>query len=73
MSHHLSLNSIKKYMKIDVLVAEIGSTTTIMNAFNLFSGPLKFLGRGVSQTTVESDVTIGMNLAIENLKKEFRS
>ncbi len=58
-------------MKIDVLVAEIGSTTTIMNAFNLFNGPLKFLGRGVSRTTVESDVTIGMNLAIEDLKKNL--
>lgn len=55
-------------MKVDVLVAEIGSTTTIVNAFNLFQEPLGFLGKGYSRTTVETDVTIGLKKAIENLK-----
>jgi uncharacterized protein (TIGR01319 family) len=54
-------------MKIDVLVAEIGSTTTIVNAFNIHNQDPKFLGRGVSFTTVESDVTIGLQLAINDL------
>lgn len=58
-------------MEIDVLVAEIGSTTTIVNAFNLFSEPLKFIGRGLSRTTVESDVTIGLNNAIKDLEKNL--
>jgi uncharacterized protein (TIGR01319 family) len=58
-------------MEIDVLVAEIGSTTTIVNAFNLFSEPLKFIGRGMSRTTVESDVTIGLNEAIKDLEKNL--
>lgn len=53
-------------MKIDVLVAEIGSTTTIVNAFNIHTNP-KFLGRGVANTTVSTDVTEGLQLAIEDL------
>jgi len=31
-------------MKIDCLVAEIGSTTTVVNAFNIHSEPVAFLG-----------------------------
>ncbi|BCR35968.1 glutamate mutase L [Mariniplasma anaerobium] len=58
-------------MEIDVLVAEIGSTTTIVNAFNLFGVPLEFIGRGISRTTVESDVTIGLNDAIKDLKNNL--
>ncbi|MCD4826178.1 MAG: glutamate mutase L [Acholeplasmataceae bacterium] len=58
-------------MKIDVLVAEIGSTTTIVNAFNLFDEPLRFIGRGFARTTVESDVTIGLESAISDLKKNL--
>ena len=55
-------------MKIDCLVAEIGSTTTVVNAFNLHHGPVEFLGRGMHQTTVDTDVNIGLTNAIENLK-----
>lgn len=58
-------------MIIDALVAEIGSTTTVINAFdNLTTDHPKFIGSGFSPTTVlEGDVTIGLNKAIEHLKK----
>lgn len=60
-------------MIIDALVAEIGSTTTVVNAFdNLKTESPKFIGSGVSPTTVlEGDVTIGLHKAIENLKKSL--
>ncbi len=56
-----------KPMKIDVLVAEIGSTTTIVNAFNIHNQEPLFLGRGVANTTVDTDVVNGLQLAIEDL------
>lgn len=57
-------------MKVDVLVAEIGSTTTVVNAFNLKDS--KFLGQGQGPTTVlDGDVTIGLNMAIDELKKNL--
>lgn len=55
-------------MHLDVLIAEIGSTTTIVNAFNIFDDDPEFLGQGVSRTTVDSDVMIGLTKAIKNLK-----
>ena len=57
-------------MKIDALVAEIGSTTTVVNAFDkLHTHKPVFLGSGFSPTTVtEGDVTIGLNNAIDMLK-----
>jgi uncharacterized protein (TIGR01319 family) len=57
-------------MRIDALVAEIGSTTTVINAFDkLDSDNPVFVGSGYSPTTVlEGDVTIGLNRAIENLR-----
>ncbi len=60
-------------MLIDILVAEIGSTTTVVNAFNnLGTNDPIFLGQGQSPTTVlEGDVNIGLNGAIENLKKNI--
>jgi len=60
-------------MKINVLVAEIGSTTTVINAFNgIFSSQPKFIGQGQAATTVdEGDVNIGLNNAIENLKENL--
>ncbi len=54
-------------MKIDVLVAEIGSTTTIVNAFNLRQNDPLFLGRGVANTSVETNVLEGLQLAIDDL------
>jgi uncharacterized protein (TIGR01319 family) len=60
-------------MKIDCLVAEIGSTTTVINAFDKIDTdkPI-FIGSGYSPTTVlEGDVTIGLNKAIEMLKSKL--
>ena len=54
-------------MEIDVLVAEIGSTTTLVNAFQIHDSNPRFLGRGVANTTVSSDVNIGLQLAIDDL------
>jgi uncharacterized protein (TIGR01319 family) len=55
-------------MKIDLLVAEIGSTTTVINAFNNSNSCPKFIGQGQSSTTVlEGDVNIGLKNAIMDL------
>jgi len=59
-------------MKIDCLVAEIGSTTTVVNAFNLHQGPVEFIGRGMHQTTVDTDVNIGLTNAILDLKNNLK-
>lgn len=61
-------------MKIDVVVAEIGSTTTVVNAFNnLDSDNPSFIGQGFSKTTVlDGDVNIGLNNAISNLKDNLQ-
>lgn len=57
-------------MIVDILVAEIGSTTTVVNAFNgLNTDNPVFIGQGQSPTTVaQGDVNIGLNGAISNLK-----
>jgi len=57
-------------MRINVLVAEIGSTTTVVNAFSkVYDNCPKFLGQGQSPTTVlEGDVNIGLKGAIDDLK-----
>lgn len=59
-------------MKVDCLVAEIGSTTTIVNAFNLHK-EVAFLGRGMYQTTVDQDVRIGLEHAIKDLKQNLKT
>ena len=57
-------------MKIDLLVAEIGSTTTVVNAFDL-SAP-RFLGQGQAPTSVlEGDVRIGLRGATDALAKSL--
>ncbi|MFC2422860.1 GlmL-related ornithine degradation protein [Fusobacterium polymorphum] len=60
-------------MKIDVLIAEIGSTTTVVNAFdNLESENPVFLGQGQAPTSVkEGDVNIGLQAAIEDMRKNL--
>lgn len=60
-------------MKINVLVAEIGSTTTVVNAFNgIGSSCPKFIGQGQAPTTVlDGDVTVGLRGAVEDLKKSI--
>ena len=62
-------------MKIDVLVAEIGSTTTIVNAFHgIVSQSPVFHGQGFAPTSVlEGDVRIGLEGAIENLKSKVKA
>lgn len=62
-------------MKIDALVAEIGSTTTVVNAFiGLHNGEPHFLGQGQAPTSVNlGDVNIGLNQAIANLKQNLGS
>lgn len=58
--------------KVDILVAEIGSTTTVVNAFNSFDTDPKFIGQGQSSTTVlEGDVNIGLRAAIEDLSEKL--
>lgn len=60
-------------MKINVLVAEIGSTTTVMNAFDgvLDKNPV-FIGQGQAPTSVlKGDVNIGIKEAIEDLKSKL--
>jgi len=62
-------------MKVNVLVAEIGSTTTVVNAFNgIGTGNPAFVGQGQAPTTVsEGDVTIGLKGAIEDLKRNLQA
>lgn len=59
-------------MKIECLVAEIGSTTTVVNAFSFTSNP-RFIGRGVANTTVSNDVREGLNKAISQLEDRLGS
>ncbi|KXG74061.1 GlmL-related ornithine degradation protein [Thermotalea metallivorans] len=60
-------------MKINVLVAEIGSTTTVVNAFaDIHTNRPRFLGQGQAPTTVlEGDVNIGLEGAMNDLKKNL--
>ncbi len=60
-------------MKIDLLCAEIGSTTTVVNAFDdLDSKNPVFLGQGVAPTTVQDgDVTIGLQRAKDDLQSRL--
>ena len=56
-------------MKIDVLVAEIGSTTTVVNAFTgIASGCPAFFGQGQAETSVlDGDVRFGLKKAVRDL------
>lgn len=62
-------------MKVDVLVAEIGSTTTVVNAFNgIGTSCPTFVGQGQAPTTVlEGDVTVGLKDAIKSLKERLQA
>lgn len=61
-------------MKIDALVAEIGSTTTIVNAFDkLDTDNPVFLGSGFAPTSIDQgDVTVGFNQAKANLMQNLK-
>ncbi len=56
-------------MHVNVLVAEIGSTTTIVNAFDgLGSTSPRFVAQGKAPTTVlDGDVRIGLRNAVDDL------
>jgi uncharacterized protein (TIGR01319 family) len=56
----------------DALVAEIGSTTTLVSAFAGLDDAPRFLGQGQAATTVlEGDVRIGLTNAIDDLKRRL--
>ncbi len=56
-------------MHVNVLVAEIGSTTTIVNAFDGLGSTLpRFIAQGKAPTTVlDGDVRIGLKNAVDDL------
>jgi uncharacterized protein (TIGR01319 family) len=60
-------------MKADVLVTEIGSTTTVVNAFTgIKAGTPRLLAQGVAPTSVGAgDVTIGLRGAIQAIEMKF--
>ncbi len=63
--------SSKNKQRIDALVAEIGSTTTLVSAFDGLDGSPRFVGQGMAPTTADQgDVTAGLRLAIEDLKSK---
>ena len=48
-------------MHLDLLVAEIGSTTTLVNGFTNLESEPRFVGQGQAPTTVlEGDVCLGL-------------
>ena len=57
-------------MRVDLLVAEIGSTTTVVNAFNgIDTDSPVFVGQGQAPTSVAiGNVTIGLHEAIEDFR-----
>ncbi len=61
-------------MKLDFLVAEIGSTTTVLNGFVSGDDRFRLVGQSESNTTVsEGDVTIGINRALLSIKKQLQA
>jgi uncharacterized protein (TIGR01319 family) len=62
-------NTKSRHGKADVLVAEIGSTTTVVNAFTgIYDGRPEFRGQGEAPTSVlEGDVRVGLRGAIDDL------
>jgi len=61
-------------LKVDVLVAEIGSTTTVVNAFNGIGIDPVFIGQGQAPTSVlEGDVTVGLKGAIDSLTRNLQA
>lgn len=56
----------------DLLIAEIGSTTTVVNAFDGLETDPVFIGQGQHRTTVtEGDVNIGLEGAIRDLERNL--
>ena len=60
------------FLKVDLLFAEIGSTTTVVTAFDGLGSNIKIPVQGEHWTTVsEGDVTIGIENAIKKLKEKL--
>ena len=66
-------NTMGQTVKVDVLVAEIGSTTTVVNAFkDIDTDNPVFWAQGQAPTSVlEGDVRIGLQGAIDDLCKKM--
>jgi uncharacterized protein (TIGR01319 family) len=60
-------------MKVELLVAEIGSTTTVVNAFTDLTGDVPvFLGQGMAATSIEEgDVILGFQRARVDLARNL--
>lgn len=57
---------------VDVLVAEIGSTTTLVNAFGGLDSEPRWLGQGQAATTVlQGDVCVGLREATADLSRRL--
>jgi len=60
-------------MKIDLLVAEIGSTTTVITAYQLTEKSVKIIAQTESYTTIDKgDVTIGIEKALKNMEEKIK-
>jgi uncharacterized protein (TIGR01319 family) len=59
-------------MKTDVIVAEIGSTTTLVNAFSNVTGMTPvFVGQGQAPTSVlDGDVRVGLSAAMDDFHRK---
>lgn len=59
-------------MKVEYLISEIGSTTTVVTAFKLMDEGINIVAQGKSYTTVlEGDVTIGLKAAINDMELQI--
>lgn len=59
-------------MKVDYIISEIGSTTTVITAFRISSSNIEIAAQGKSYTTVlEGDVTIGLLRAMEDIEHQI--
>lgn len=60
-------------MKVDYIISEVGSTTTVVTAFKLSSSGVNIVAQGKSYTTVlEGDVTIGLKNAIKDIEQQIK-
>ncbi|WP_346887546.1 GlmL-related ornithine degradation protein [Clostridium sp. UBA1056] len=58
-------------MRVEYLIAEIGSTTTVVTAFN-FKNEVELVGQGKAFTSVlQGDVTIGLKNAIKEIEEQL--
>ena len=59
-------------MQLEIIVAEIGSTTTVVSGFSGLDAEPCLVGQGQGPTTVEQgDVRLGLNLALADLRRKL--